>query len=67
MWKPSKKVLFAIVLLMAICSGLSLGDVNWELVQKGENVFKELLLPCLFIALSFYFLVPYVKKLKGER
>jgi hypothetical protein len=67
MWKPSKKTLFFLILFMAILTGISLGGVNWKIVEEGKNIFNEFLLPGLFIGLSFSFLIPYLKIIKEER
>lgn len=67
MWNPSKKVLFFIMLITAAVGGISSSWINWEEVNKGNNVFSELQTPVLLFILSMFFMVKYVKKLKSEK
>jgi hypothetical protein len=67
MWKPSKKALFFLILISATLGGVSFAYVDWEMVNNGENVFSEFLLPILFLVLSFNHIPAYVKKLKEEK
>jgi len=66
MVKFNKLTLFILMFITSTCAGISLYLVNWEVVKSGQKVFQELQLPLIFIFLSFYFMVPYVKKLKEE-
>ena len=67
MWKPSKAVLFFLVLINATLGGVAFSFVDWQLVRSGQGVFKELELPVLFLLLSIFFVFSYVKKLKGDK
>lgn len=64
MWKPSKISLFVLTFLMALFGGITLSFVDWTVLEEGTGVLKELQLSLLFLALSFFFMVPYVKKVK---
>lgn len=69
MWKPSKKTLLVLMILMSSLGGISLSMVNWEIFNtaKGIEIYREINLSLIFIVLAFYFMFPYVKKLKEER
>lgn len=67
MWKPSKKILFIMMLASAILCGLSLSLVNWEYVKNGKNLYYELNLPMIFAVLSFLFMIPYVKLIREDK
>ncbi len=66
MIKISKKLTFVILIILCIIFVLSLRDIDWDLVQKNENVFQEIN-PAIaaFIAALFFF-IQYVQKLKEE-
>ena len=66
MWKPSKKTLFLLISLTGLFSIISFTTVNWGLVLEKKNIYNELLLPVVFLVLSFNFIIPYVKKIKEE-
>jgi len=67
MWNPSKMTLFFLMLLSATFGGLTLNYVDWSVFETNKGIIKELQLPVTFLALSFYFMVPYVKKIKEEK
>lgn len=67
MWKPSKKILLVLMIFTAVMGGITLNWVDWKVFDTGKGVFRELQLPIIFLALSLYFMVPYVKKLKEEK
>ena len=62
MWKPSKITLLLFMILMAILGGVTFSYIDWE----HFNNLKEIQLPLIFLVLSIYFMVLYVKKLKEE-
>lgn len=69
MWKPSKKVLFGLMLLTAIIGGVSFSFIDWDIIEngKGIDVYNQIDLPILFFVLSISFMIPYVKKLKEDK
>ena len=69
MWKPSKKILFALMFLMSTLSGITLCMVDWEVLEKGKgiDIYREINTPLIFFGLAFLFMIPYVKKLKEEK
>lgn len=66
MWKFNRTTLFVIMLLMSICSGISIYMINWDVFEKNEGIFREIHLPIIFIGLTFFFMVNYVKKLNDN-
>lgn len=64
MWKPSKFVLFILMLANAVFAGISFIYVDWNVFKTGEGIYDEIHQPILFLLLSFFFMFPYVKKLK---
>ena len=67
MWKFSKLTLLVLTFLMALFGGLTLSFVDWSIINTGKDLIKELQLPLIFLVLSFFFMVPYVKKVKEDR
>ena len=67
MWKPSKVTLLVLMISMAVMGGITLNWVDWKVFETGKGVLRELQLPLIFLALAFYFMVPYVQKLKKEK
>ncbi len=69
MWKPSKIVLFVLMLFTAIMSGVSFSFIDWDIIEngKGIDVYNQIDLPILFFVLSISFMIPYVKKIKEEK
>ena len=51
---------------MAVMGGLTFSWVDWKVFETGTGIWRELQLPIIFLALSIYFMVPYVQKLKKE-
>lgn len=66
MWKPSKLVLFILMVANSIFAGLSLIFVDWKVFETGQGIYDEIHQPVLFFLLSIFFMFPYVKKLKEE-
>lgn len=67
MWKPSKTILFILMLSMIIVGGISFSLIDWQVFNSGFNgAYRELLTPVLGLFFGFYFMVHYVKKLKEE-
>ena len=66
MWKPSKLTLLILMISMAVMGGLTFSWVDWKVFETGTGIWRELQLPIIFLALSIYFMVPYVQKLKKE-
>ena len=66
MWKPSKLVLFILMVANATFAGLSLIFVDWTVFETGRGIYDEIHQPALFLVLSLFFMFPYVKKLKEE-
>lgn len=68
MWKPSKKILVGLMILMSILCGITLSMVDWEVVENGKSVeiYREINTPLIFFGLSILFMIPYVKKIKEE-
>ena len=66
--KPSKKILFALMLLMSTLGGITLSMVDWDIIETGKrvDVYNQIDLPIIFFLLSISFMIPYVKKLKEE-
>lgn len=64
MIKFSKKTAFYLALIMCIFFVFSIRDVNWDLVNKGENIYRELSFSISFLILTVYFILYYVRKLK---
>jgi hypothetical protein len=67
MWKPTKTVLFLLMSINATLAGISLAYVDWNAINKNDNVFRELQLPVLFFLLSIYFLFPYIKSIRKDK
>lgn len=68
MWKPSKKILLVLMILMSVFGGLTLSQVNWGVFETGKNIeiYNEIDLPIIFLLLAFVFMTSYIKKLKKE-
>ena len=66
MWKPGKKTLFILMLIMAIMAGLTTFWIDWSIYETKKGIIQEIQLPIIFLALSFYFMIPYVKIIKEE-
>lgn len=64
MWKFNKTTLFIIMLTMSICAGISFSLIDWDVFSTGKGIFNEIHLPLLFIGLSIFFMVPYIKTIK---
>jgi len=67
MWKLGKKTLFILMLTTAIMAGLTTYWIDWSVFETKKGILREIQLPLIFLALSFYFMIPYVKKLKEEK
>lgn len=67
MWNFNKTTLFILIVLMSICSGISIYLINWEVFETGEGIFHEIHLPIIFICIAFYFIPQYVKKVKETK
>ena len=67
MWKPNIKTLFFMMLLCAIMGGLTFSWIDWNNLNTTKGIIDEFQLPVIFLILSFYFMVPYVKKLKEDK
>ncbi|OUS00076.1 hypothetical protein A9Q86_11590 [Flavobacteriales bacterium 33_180_T64] len=67
MWKPGKKTLFVLMILMAIFGGLTSYWIDWTVFETNKGVLREIQLPIIFLVLSFYFMIPYLKKIKEEK
>tara|TARA_B100000929_G_C15430331_1_gene394435 strand:- start:753 stop:965 length:213 start_codon:yes stop_codon:yes gene_type:complete len=69
MWKPSKLTLLILMISMAVMGGLTFSWIDWKVFDTGEgkDIYQEIQLPLIFLALGFYFMVPYVKLLKKEK
>ncbi len=54
---------------MAVMGGLTFSWIDWKVFDTGEgkDIYQEIQLPLIFLALGFYFMVPYVKLLKKEK
>lgn len=68
MWKPSTKTLLFLMILMCVLGGLTFSWIDWEVIETGKSidVYREVNLPIICLLLAFSFIVPYVKKIKGE-
>ena len=68
MWKPSKMILFILMISMTAVGGVSFSMVDWEIIESGKfyDVYSKLSLPILGLVLGLYFMVHYVKKIKQE-
>jgi len=66
MWKPNKKTLLIITIILGTIAGILFQLVKWDDVFSGKNLLKELHLPSLFLALGFYYLYMYFQKLKSD-
>ncbi len=66
MIKISKKITFILLLIMCIIFIISLREVNWDLVKKGEEVFKEINPPITYFIVTLTFFLLYIQKLKKE-
>lgn len=63
MWKPSKKISFLIMILTAIMGGLTFSYIDWDKFDNSFlEIYKEIRLPIVFLILSIYFMLFYVKK-----
>lgn len=67
MWKPSKKVLFFLMIINATLAGISLFLIDWNVFETGKGIYKEVSLTAVFLGLAIFFMIPYVKKLKEEK
>ncbi len=67
MWKPSKKVLFIITVVLLAITGFLYQQVDWVSVSKGNRIVKELHLPTLFLCLGIYYLWMYILKVKTQK
>jgi len=67
MWKPSKNILFFLVIGNATLAGISLYLVNWKVFENatGRDIYREIATPVLFFCLAIFFVFPYVKELKN--
>lgn len=66
MWKPSKKVLFVLMLASGVTGGISLSLVDWSTLKNGKDIIQELQLPLILLILSFAFMLKYLKRLKSN-
>jgi hypothetical protein len=66
MWKPSKKLLFIISVILLTISGILYKKMNWDNIKLGENLFDELHQPTLFFCLGLYYMYSYYFKMKEE-
>jgi len=55
------------MLIVCVIFILSLREVNWSLVQKGENVFKEINPSITYFIVTFVFFIFYIQKIKEEK
>ena len=67
MWKPSKKVLFVIMIVLLTITGILYQQVDWVEVLKGNRIVKELHLPTLFLCLGIYFSWMYISKVTAQK
>lgn len=67
MWKPSKKTSFFIMILTAIMGGVTFSYINWENLDSSLKIYKEVRLPIIFLVLSVYFMIFYIKRIKEEK
>lgn len=66
MVKFSKKTAFFLMIIMSLLLVFSMRNVDWELIYKGESLYKELSISIVNLLLTIYFMVYYVNKLKEE-
>lgn len=70
MWKPSKRTLLVLMILMSIMGGLTFNGIDWDAFETAERIvekYKEVDLPIIFFGLSVLFMLQYVGKIKEER
>jgi hypothetical protein len=68
MWNPSKKILLFLIFTCTILAAVSYRLIDWNNYEKGtSNAIKELRLTLVFLGLAFYFIFPYVKKIKSNK
>ena len=65
MIKLSKKMLFVLIVLMAIFTAISYFTIDWNIFNMStKDAIKELRLTVIFFIMCIYFIFPYVKKIK---
>ncbi|MFK7747815.1 MAG: hypothetical protein AB8B65_05470 [Kordia sp.] len=67
MWKPNKKILFILFFLNATLGGICFSLIDWSVFETGKGIYDEISLTLVFTGLTFFFMIPYVKKLKEEK
>lgn len=67
MIKLSKRMLFFLMILNSTLAGITLVYVDWSVFETKQGIYDEIHQPILFLLLSLYFMVPYVRKLKEKR
>lgn len=55
------------MVVMAILSGLTSSWIDWTVFETKNGILREIRLPLIFLVLSFYFMIPYVKKIKEKK
>lgn len=67
MWNPSKKILLIIIFICTVLAAVSYKSIDWNNYhQSFGGAIKELRITLVFLGVAFYFLFPYLKKVKKE-
>ena len=69
MIKLSKKVAFAILVLVTILLAISVTNINWDIFYSKQDlfaIFREIRESLIFIILAIFYINYYVKVLKSE-
>ena len=69
MIKLSKKVAFAILVLVTILLAISVTNINWDIFYSKQDlfaIFREIRESLIFIILAIFYINYYVKVLKSD-
>ena len=55
------------MILTAIMGGVTFSYINWKNFDSSLETYKEIRLPIIFLVLSMYFMIFYIRKIKEEK
>lgn len=69
MIKISKKIAFAILVVVTILLAVSISNINWNILNNEKDfftIFREIRETIVFILLAIFFIIYYVKTLNKD-